>query len=85
MSDEPLMPFGKHKGEPINKVPPGYARWLLKQDKPPTGWLGEAMERRAKGKKYIKDDDVHELEERFDEMMRERRKYTPHPPDETFP
>jgi len=26
------MPFGKHKGTPINEIPPDYVSWLLKQD-----------------------------------------------------
>lgn len=25
------MPFGKHKGQPIDSVPPGYLRWMLKE------------------------------------------------------
>ena len=24
-----LMPFGKHRGKPIAKLPPSYVRWLL--------------------------------------------------------
>jgi exodeoxyribonuclease X len=26
------MPFGKHRGVPINEIPPDYVSWLLKQD-----------------------------------------------------
>lgn len=26
-----VMPFGKHKGTPVEDVPPDYVRWLLKQ------------------------------------------------------
>jgi exodeoxyribonuclease X len=27
-----IMPFGKHKGEPINLVPRDYKQWMLRQD-----------------------------------------------------
>jgi exodeoxyribonuclease X len=27
-----IMPFGKHKGEPINQVPSDYKQWMLRQD-----------------------------------------------------
>lgn len=30
MTDAP-MPFGKHKGRPIKKVPRGYAKWCLRE------------------------------------------------------
>jgi exodeoxyribonuclease X len=27
-----IMPFGKHKGEPISQVPTDYKQWMLRQD-----------------------------------------------------
>lgn len=27
-----VMPFGKHKGEPVSSIPDDYKRWLLRQD-----------------------------------------------------
>lgn len=33
-ADDPPMPFGKHRGVPMSKVPRDYWNWLLKQDEP---------------------------------------------------
>lgn len=30
-TDDDLMPFGKHKGEPIQDVPVNYLHWLYQQ------------------------------------------------------
>jgi uncharacterized protein (DUF3820 family) len=40
MSDEndPILPFGKHKGEHCSDVPVGYLDWLIGQD-----WLRPEM------------------------------------------
>lgn len=31
-SDDDLMPFGKHKGEPMQDVPASYLLWFSRQD-----------------------------------------------------
>lgn len=28
LTDTDKMPFGKHKGEPMQDIPPGYLKWL---------------------------------------------------------
>jgi len=33
MTDETIMPFGKHKGEKLANVPPDYLLWLYDNDK----------------------------------------------------
>ena len=38
------MPFGKHKGKPLTKVPTGYFKWLMKNDIP-YGTLEEGIQR----------------------------------------
>lgn len=32
LSDDDLMPFGKHKGQRLGQVPDSYWRWFLQQD-----------------------------------------------------
>jgi hypothetical protein len=32
-SQFPPMPFGKHKGTPVNLLPPGYLQWLSRECK----------------------------------------------------
>ena len=42
------MPFGKHQGQPLQKVPKSYVRWLFENgalDKPDNAALKEALER----------------------------------------
>jgi len=33
MTDESLMPWGKHKGEKMANIPPSYLLWLLDNNK----------------------------------------------------
>lgn len=33
MTDESIMPFGKHKGEKLANVPPSYLLWLYDEGK----------------------------------------------------
>ena len=33
MTDESIMPFGKHKGEKLANVPPSYLLWLFDEGK----------------------------------------------------
>lgn len=33
MTDQSLMPWGKHQGEKMANVPPSYLLWLLDNDK----------------------------------------------------
>lgn len=43
-----VMPFGKHQGKPLNKVPPDYFSWLKAQgafDKPENAGLKSALEK----------------------------------------
>lgn len=47
-----LMPFGKHKGEPIEAVPAGYLDWLRDQEP----WLSENF---PAVKKYIDENEKH--------------------------
>jgi DNA polymerase III epsilon subunit-like protein len=30
-----VLPFGKHRGQPVTSIPGGYLRWLLSLDRPP--------------------------------------------------
>lgn len=46
--DEAVMPFGKHQGKPLDKVPPDYIKWLKGQgafDKPENSTLKSAFEK----------------------------------------
>jgi uncharacterized protein (DUF3820 family) len=38
--DEPILPFGKHKGEHLSEVPVEYLDWLIGQD-----WLRPALKK----------------------------------------
>ena len=33
MTDESIMPFGRHKGEPMANVPDKYLKWLWHENK----------------------------------------------------
>lgn len=38
MTDTTPMPFGKHKGKPLEEVPAKYLLWLYEQDNFPTNY-----------------------------------------------
>ena len=43
-----VMPFGKHKGKPLSKVPPSYLAWLKSEgafNKPQNAQLKSAFEK----------------------------------------
>jgi len=40
------MPFGKHRGTPINEIPPDYCGWLLRQDEVDQ-YLKQALTKRS--------------------------------------
>ena len=45
MTDSDLMPFGKHKGKPMEEVPASYLLWLSDQ--------GDFKQRNAEMSEYI--------------------------------
>jgi superfamily II DNA or RNA helicase len=52
------MPFGKHKGKLVADVDTGYLNWLASSDKPPKGWLGEAVKREIAKRRAAKESPV---------------------------
>jgi len=40
MNSSPRVPFGKHKGTPIDEIDPGYLTWMLKKAREVDAWSG---------------------------------------------
>jgi uncharacterized protein (DUF3820 family) len=58
------MPFGKHKGKPVEQVPKGYLRWL-KTNVELRGPLAEAVDCVLAGKPIPKPVSIEELVEQI--------------------
>ena len=63
------MPFGKHKGTPIDQVPLSYIEWLLSQGNI-DGWLEEELE---ESRRMQLGGNFDKFREKFDEDLQSRK------------
>jgi len=63
------MPFGKHKGTPIDQVPLSYIEWLLEKDNV-DGWLRSELE---KSRNKQLGGDFDEFRQEFEEDLQSRK------------
>jgi uncharacterized protein (DUF3820 family) len=77
-----LMPFGRHQGHDVNRLPLSYLRWI-KMNIRLNGWLKEAVETILAGRPYL---DALELERLIHQVVRDAetqmRDFAPVRPDD---
>jgi uncharacterized protein (DUF3820 family) len=61
------MPFGRHQGCEVNRLPLSYLRWI-RNNIPLRGWLREAVETVLAGRPYL---DASDLDRLVDEIVKD--------------